>query len=36
MPDDEVQIRTLIEHWAKAVHQGDMGGVVADHSEDIG
>jgi uncharacterized protein (TIGR02246 family) len=35
MPDDEAEIRTLIEHWAEAVHQGDMGGVVADHAEDI-
>jgi hypothetical protein len=29
MPDDEKQIRTLIEHWAEAVHSGDMGGVLA-------
>jgi uncharacterized protein (TIGR02246 family) len=35
MPDDERQIRTLIEHWAAAVHRGDMSGVLADHSEDI-
>ena len=35
MPNDEEQIRTLIEQWAAAVHSGDMDGVVADHSDDI-
>jgi uncharacterized protein (TIGR02246 family) len=35
MPDDEVQIRMLIERWADAVHRGDMGGVLANHAEDI-
>ena len=35
MPDDEQQIRTLIERWAEAVHAGDMSGVLADHSDDI-
>jgi uncharacterized protein (TIGR02246 family) len=35
MADDEAHIRTLIESWAAAVHQGDMEGVLADHSEDI-
>lgn len=25
MTDDETQIRTLIEHWAKAVHEGVVG-----------
>ncbi|WSF47094.1 SgcJ/EcaC family oxidoreductase [Streptomyces canus] len=35
MPEDEEQIRTLIEQWAVAVHRGDMNGVLADHSEDI-
>jgi uncharacterized protein (TIGR02246 family) len=35
MPDDEEKIRTLIEHWAEAVHRGDMSGVLADHSDDI-
>ena len=35
MPDDEQQIRTLIESWAKAVHSGDMPRVLADHSDDI-
>ena len=24
MPDDEKQIRTLIERWADAVHSGDI------------
>jgi uncharacterized protein (TIGR02246 family) len=35
MPDDEEQIRTLIERWAAAVHSGDMEGVLASHSDDI-
>jgi uncharacterized protein (TIGR02246 family) len=32
---DEGEIRSLIERWATAVHQGDLDGVVADHAEDI-
>lgn len=32
MPADTEEIRTLIERWAEAVHSGDMGGVLADHS----
>jgi uncharacterized protein (TIGR02246 family) len=35
MPDDEQLIRTLIERWAAAVHEGDMDRVLADHAEDI-
>ena len=35
MADDEAQIRALIESWARAVHQGDIEGVVADHADDI-
>ena len=35
MSDDVTQIRTLIEKWAKAVHIGDMEGVLADHAADI-
>jgi uncharacterized protein (TIGR02246 family) len=35
MPDDRERIRTLIERWAEAVHSGDMGGVLADHADDI-
>jgi ketosteroid isomerase-like protein len=35
MPDDEEQIRTLVEQWAAAVHRGDMNDVLADHSDDI-
>ncbi|MGH2986655.1 MAG: YybH family protein [Solirubrobacterales bacterium] len=35
MPDDEAQIRTLIERWAEAVHRGDIDGVLADHADDI-
>jgi uncharacterized protein (TIGR02246 family) len=33
--DDEAQIRDLIDRWARAVHDGDMDGVLADHAEDI-
>jgi uncharacterized protein (TIGR02246 family) len=35
MSDNEDQIRTLIERWAKAVHAGDLDGVLADHAHDI-
>jgi uncharacterized protein (TIGR02246 family) len=35
MRSDEAEIRTLIERWAKAVHSGDIDGVLADHAEDI-
>jgi uncharacterized protein (TIGR02246 family) len=33
--DDERQIRSLVERWAVAVHDGDMDGVLADHAGDI-
>jgi uncharacterized protein (TIGR02246 family) len=32
---NEEQIRTLIEQWAAAVHQGDLDGVCKDHASDI-
>jgi uncharacterized protein (TIGR02246 family) len=35
MPDDEQQIRALIERWADAVHRGDLDAVLADRSDDI-
>ena len=35
MTEDEEQIRTVIEHWAEAVHAGDMDGVLAGHAPDI-
>lgn len=35
MADDETQIRALIERWASAVHDSDLEGVFADHSDDI-
>ena len=35
MADDETQIGALIERWARAVHDGDLGGVLADHSDDV-
>jgi uncharacterized protein (TIGR02246 family) len=33
--DDERHIRALIERWANAVHNSDLAGVLADHSDDI-
>jgi uncharacterized protein (TIGR02246 family) len=35
MADDESHIRALIQSWARAVHQGDMDGVLVDHADDI-
>ncbi len=35
MPDDEQQIRNLVQRWVAAVHSGDMEGVLADHADDI-
>jgi uncharacterized protein (TIGR02246 family) len=35
MPNDQQQIRALIERWAKAVHATDLDAVLADHSDDI-
>jgi uncharacterized protein (TIGR02246 family) len=35
MPTDEQQIRTLVERWANAVHEGDLTGVLIDHADDI-
>lgn len=35
MSNDETEIRALIERWAKAVHAGDIDGVLADHTGDI-
>jgi uncharacterized protein (TIGR02246 family) len=35
MDDNETQVRELIERWAKAVHEGDLDTVLADHSDDI-
>ena len=35
MVDDETQIRQLIERWAEAVHEGDLSGVLADHTRDL-
>jgi len=33
--DDATRVRTLIERWARAVHAGDLDGVLADHADDI-
>jgi uncharacterized protein (TIGR02246 family) len=35
MPNDQQQIRDLIERWAEAVHGTDLDAVLADHSDDI-
>ena len=35
MTQDEARIRELIEGWARAVHEGDLPRVLADHAEDI-
>lgn len=35
MSNDEAEIRALIDRWAKAVHAGDIDGVLADHTDDI-
>ncbi|MFG1948226.1 nuclear transport factor 2 family protein [Nonomuraea sp. NPDC048826] len=35
MRTDDKEIRELVERWARAVHAGDLDGVVADHAEDI-
>lgn len=32
---DEEQIRDLVASWARAVHAGDLDGVLADHADDI-
>jgi uncharacterized protein (TIGR02246 family) len=32
---DEQQIRDLIERWVRAVHEGDLPTVLADHAADI-
>ena len=32
---NETEIRELIEKWAKALHAGDMDGVLANHADDI-
>ena len=32
---DENRIRELIERWARAVHEGDLPRVLADHADDI-
>lgn len=35
MSANETQIRALLDRWAKAVHAGDMDGVLAGHADDI-
>jgi uncharacterized protein (TIGR02246 family) len=33
--DDEATVRDLVQRWARAVHAGDLDGVLADHTEDV-
>ena len=33
--DDEAAVRDLVHRWARAVHAGDLDGVLADHTEDV-
>lgn len=35
MSEDEQQIRTMIERWAGAVHDGDLDTVLADRTSDV-
>ena len=35
MNDDETAIRTAIDRWATAVHEGDLATVTADRADDI-
>jgi uncharacterized protein (TIGR02246 family) len=35
LPDDETQIRTLIDRWADAVRRGDLEAVLAGHADDL-
>jgi ketosteroid isomerase-like protein len=35
MDDAEVAIRALIERWATAAHEGDIGGVLAHHDAEL-
>jgi uncharacterized protein (TIGR02246 family) len=35
MVDDEQAIRTLLERWAAAVHDGQLDVVLADHAADV-
>ena len=35
MSDDEDEIRQLIQRWARAVHEGDLAGVLAEHDPGI-
>lgn len=32
---DEQEITALVRRWATAVHDGDLGGVLADHADDL-
>jgi uncharacterized protein (TIGR02246 family) len=35
VPDDDREIRDLVEAWATAVHTGDLDAVLRDHADDI-
>ncbi|WP_448608919.1 YybH family protein [Geodermatophilus sp. URMC 60] len=34
-PRDDSAIRDLVHRWARAVHAGDLDGVLADRTEDV-
>ena len=33
--EDHARIAELVTRWAEAVHEGDLAGVVADHTDDV-
>jgi uncharacterized protein (TIGR02246 family) len=33
--DEEPAVRALVERWARAVHEGDLDGVLAEHADEI-
>src|SRR5262249_37865479 len=35
MADYESQVREVVENWAKAIRDGDLEGVLANHTDDI-
>ncbi|MCM2390706.1 YybH family protein [Streptomyces albipurpureus] len=35
MTDDTAEITAIVNRWARAVHEGDLDGVLADHTDDI-
>ena len=35
MPNADDEIKNLIENWARAVHDGNIDKVLANHADDI-